>query len=235
MPIVLNLGPMPVSCAFGGYGFEFKPGERKRITSYKHNGETLHGEDIVQHLIANWGVKGLVLVDEDNPLPLDHSKRLARKTFVDWVRGQVDELNALNQKQAGQNLPVVFPTKEMRELQKHMAIIAKEIDIEGSEFVSSDELDAISKKNDIKAMQTLRHALAALESGDPEAAKAALKQNLIEPDRPGLPVEPPMAVGQPDPANDPTDPAPETDFTDPEKPIGTGMGRIPTRTGKRRG
>jgi len=244
MPILFNAGPMKITAMYGGRVFRFAPGERKRINSFKDADSIAHGEDAASHMWQGHQSLGLILVDEENPLPFDQYRRLGRKAFLDWASGLVRDLNDLNQKQAAQNLAIQFPSAEIREIQKlAKAVAAEEATAPTPEFISEKELEGISKRESVNAAALLQKALAALETGGSEAAASVLKTaDLInQPNKPGLPVEPPMAGPVPtNPANDPTDPAPGVDpedlnFVDPGRPVGTGMGRIPTRTGKRRG
>jgi hypothetical protein len=168
---------------FAGYEFHFPAGAKVRIRDIRgmqtRSGQEHYSAETVATFIADsLGQKGLILLDEDNPIPMDEAKRISLTTMRNWIKQQVRYFNELNQAQASENLKTILPSEELRNLTKVLDRLnaeLKDFDAEGANrIVSEDELAAIASKAELRAMGVLERVKSAVETGDIDAIKAAV-------------------------------------------------------------
>lgn len=224
MATMWNPTPEPMKGRFAGILYHFPSGKKIVIKTIKRRGETNYSEDIARRLYENLGPKGLILIDEENPLPMNQYERISIKTFCTWIRGQIHAFNEFNQKQAAENLAIKLPSDSLKH---HQSLLTK---LEGQEekIVTKNELEEITSRAEMNAYATLFKIVAAAQTGDMDAVRAALPEKMIQ-ELAGAAVkeDPEAPVGVTDsrmaaapPAAKPIEAAPPAEAKEPErKPI----------------
>ena len=142
-------------------------------------GQETHGsEHVARKLLETFAPVGLVLVDEENPQPIEDLKKQGLKMFVRWARGQMKEFNDLNLKQASEGLATQLPSDEQVQIRDFLAEVEHAIGSRSkdSDFVSEQHLQGVQARGMAQLMAQMQTVAAALASGDFAAAQAALSQ-----------------------------------------------------------
>ena len=236
MATMWNPTPEPMRGRYAGLLYLFPAGKKVVIKTVKRRGETNYSEDIAKKLYEKLSVKGLILIDEDNPLPMDRYYKISIKALCSWIREQIHTFNEFNQKQAAENLAIKLPGETLRH---HQAMLTK---LEGQEekIISKKELEEISSREEMNAYAALYKIRAALETNDMDAVRAALPTSMLQqlagsvkgdpaapggvtdrrlnvPVKPVKPVEASELPPPPDEAPAPVEAAPEEEVAAPDK------------------
>ena len=175
--LLFNPTPRDITGGYGGREYTIKANSRLRVKSVRANADQVyHAEEIAEKLHADHRREGLFLIDEDAPLTTEQYRAMGRKALAGLIRGVVLEFNVLNQTQASINKPILFPSDGMRELQAMLP----QLDSGKADFIGQDELDKIASRAEANAFGQMVRIIAAVESGDMEAVRAAIPQSMFE-------------------------------------------------------
>ena len=190
MSTMWNPTPLVLKGRYAGIQYIFPPGQKIVIKTIKRRSGTSWSEEIARKLYDDLGSKGLILINEEDPLPMDQYKRISLKALASWIREQIHSFNDFNQNQASENLKIQLPSETLK---YHQSLLVK---LEGHEekIVSKTELDAIAARGEMNAYASLYKIRAAMDAGDWDGVRAALPQKMLE-DAAGKMKKDPQAPG----------------------------------------
>lgn len=178
MPHLFNPTSLTLHGHYAGVQYVFPPNARVTIKSRRAAEEIQVAEDIASKLYADLSPVGLILLDDETPLPLDEAKRISRQNLIAFIEQLKDDFNNLNAEQASANNKILQVPKHYKELYAMLLELRAEEgeDAQGEDgFLSKEQLEAIRQRGEVSRDQALRNILAAVETGDPEAVMAAAK------------------------------------------------------------
>lgn len=175
MPHLWNPTKLPMFGQYGGIQYAFPPKTRVTIKNRREREEIHVAEDIAAKIYADLSPLGLILVDDENPIPMEEGERISRENLKAFISGLISDFNDLNAAQASENLKIFQVPKHYREMKKILDELKTEDDEDSDGFIGKEKLEEIRERGEINRDQALRAMLAAAESGDPEALMAAAK------------------------------------------------------------